>query len=111
MSRSDLRWWAGAAALDILTILVVLPLFNHWWTFDRARTLSPLELAVAFNAPLVRNIPSTSGAEGVVKDLGDVRVRFGAFAEDDGLSANNRAQTLRSRLGIGRAENMPTLET
>src|ERR1700761_1838206 len=77
IARSDLRWWAGAAVIDLLTILVVLPLFNHWWSFDRSRTLSPLELAVAFDAPLVREVPSTRGADGVIQQVGDVRVRFG----------------------------------
>ena len=119
IARSDLRWWAGAAIIDLLTILVVLPLFNHWWSFDRSRTLSPLELAMAFDAPLVREVPSTGGAHGVIQQIGDVRVRFGAVVRTDDLAENDETPGVRegrfsenrnrSRLGIGNAENVIAL--
>lgn len=122
ITRSDLRWWAGAAVLDLLTILVVLPLFNHWWSFDRSRTLSPLELAVAFDAPLVREVPSAGGADGAIRQIGDVRVRFGAVVRTDNLAENtetpgfgegrfseNRNRSVQSHLGIGKVENVIAL--
>ena len=117
--KSDLRWWAGAAAFDVLTILIVLPMFSNWWVLDRHRTLSPLELALVFNTPLLENVHSTAGARGVVHQLGDLRVRFGAVEEekisltksnDDmlgtGLSSENTNHISRWRLGIGRTENV-----
>lgn len=101
---------AGSAILDLLTILVVLPLFNHWWSFDRSRTLSPLELAVAFDAPLVREVPSTGGADGVIQRIGDVRVRFGAVTETpsvrEGRFSEDRSGNVQLHLGIGKAENV-----
>jgi hypothetical protein len=121
--RSDLRWWAGAAALDLITILIVLPLFNHWWKFDRNRSLSPFELALAFNSPLVKNVASNAGPEGVVRKIGDEPLKFGAVRLGDSLLEEEREDSvdinqpsreqggnLRLRIGIDKAEDVSTLQ-
>lgn len=121
--RSDLRWWAGAAALDLLTILVVLPLFNYWWKFDRNRSLSPFELALAFNSPLVKNVASNTGPEGVVRQIGDEPLKFGAIRLGDSLldeeaadpvdinqSRRSQSGNLRLRIGIDKAEDVFSLQ-
>jgi hypothetical protein len=100
----------------------VLPLFNHWWSFERNRSLSPFELALAFNSPLVKDVPSNAGAEGVINQIGDVRVKFGAIGSGDSLLAESEANTVETsqfsrnqdgnrglRLGIGKTENVFTL--
>jgi hypothetical protein len=119
--RSSLKWWAGAAVLDTLTILIILPLFNHWWSFDRSRSLSPFELALAFNSPLVKEVPSNAGAEGVIGQVGNARVSFGAVRHDASTSSEVQADSrstsqventqdghLRLRLSITRAEDVDT---
>lgn len=72
------RWWAGAVVVEILTIFILLPLFMHWWRLGRIRSLSPFELALAFDAPLLRDVPPNAGAEGVIDQVGDVRVQLSA---------------------------------
>ncbi|TKA82902.1 hypothetical protein B0A55_01165 [Friedmanniomyces simplex] len=79
--RSDLRWFAGAAAFEIIAVLFVLPLFWGWWTLDKVSLLSPLDVALAFDAPLLREANSAKGASGVVKQTGDVQVKFGWVAD------------------------------
>jgi hypothetical protein len=118
--RSDLRWWAGATALDVITILVLLPLFKHWWKFDRSRSFSPFEMALAFNAPLLDKVPSNAGPEGVVHQIGSLRVKFGSVVQDERLHkgvvsdndtachAGSQRSKPRRRLGIHRIENIDT---
>lgn len=117
--KSDLRWWAGAAAFDLLTILIILPMFNHFWTHDRHRTFSPLEVALAFDSPLLKDVHSTAGASGTIHHLGDVEVRFGAVqkegvspyqgkvSSDEAVGPGDGAgDSFARRLGIGRIENV-----
>ena len=40
-------YFAGAAAVNVVCILVVLYSYHGWWTFDRNVSFSPLELAKA----------------------------------------------------------------
>ena len=115
--NSDLRWWAGAAAFDLLTILIILPMFNHFWTHDRHRTFSPLEVALAFDSPLLKSVHSTAGAYGTICELGDVEVRFGAVQSEgtpsyqrkvitDDDSSQVEGDSFARRLGIERAANV-----
>ena len=36
-------------------------------------TMSPLEIAKAFEAPLLNNVNSAAGSRGIVNDMGDVK--------------------------------------
>lgn len=115
--NSDLRWWAGAVAFDVITILIILPMFNHFWTHDRHRTFSPLEVALAFDSPLLKNVHSTAGACGTIRELGDVEVRFGAVQSEETPSYQGKVITedrsdqgggdsFARRLGIERTANV-----
>jgi hypothetical protein len=42
---SDFRYFAGAAAVQLFSILVILFTFYGYWRLGRAATLSPLEIA------------------------------------------------------------------
>ena len=44
-------------------------------------TLSPFDIALAFNAPLLGGINSTAGVGGIVEEVGDLRLKFGAVGE------------------------------
>ncbi|KAK3111663.1 hypothetical protein LTR53_012864 [Teratosphaeriaceae sp. CCFEE 6253] len=76
--RSDLRWFAGAAILEGLAALFVLPLLWGFWKLDKVGLLSPLEVAKLFDAPLLAEANSAAGARGVVDTLGDREVKLGA---------------------------------
>ncbi|KAK3625280.1 hypothetical protein LTR56_017850 [Elasticomyces elasticus] len=96
--QSDLRWFAGAAALEILAAVFVLPLFWGWWTLDSTRLMSPIEIALAFDAPLLKDMHSAAGASEVVKKLGDVCVRYGAV---QGSRAGHEANDAKSNENDG----------
>lgn len=45
--HSDFRWFAGAAAVELFSIIVVLLTFFGYWRVGRHATMSPLEIAKA----------------------------------------------------------------
>ncbi|KAK3075557.1 hypothetical protein LTR53_000995 [Teratosphaeriaceae sp. CCFEE 6253] len=110
--RSNLRWFAGAAVLEMVAVLVVLPLFWGWWSLGKVALLSPVELALAFDAPLLRDVNSATGSAGVIGHLGGVRVQYGAMS--DGVHgegpASSSGESVRAsvafRLGIGESANV-----
>ena len=69
----------GALGLVTLGALSVLPTFNGFWHLGRTVTMSPIETAKAFNAPMLSNQPSHSNAkiEQLIKNVGGRRVRYG----------------------------------
>ena len=77
--RSHYKYLGGAIALIAVGILSVLPAFNGWWHLGRHMTLSPIETAKAFNAPILETEPSYSNASirYLLKRLGKQRVQYG----------------------------------
>ena len=64
-------------AIMLFTLLVVLfPLWG-WWELGRPVSLSPIETAKAFVAPMLRLTSPQMEAGGLVKELGDRRVKYG----------------------------------
>ncbi|KAK3640138.1 hypothetical protein LTR56_005550 [Elasticomyces elasticus] len=94
--HSDLRWFAGAAAIELLAILMVLPLFWGWWRLGRTTLLSPVELALAFDAPLFRDVNSAQRASQAVGKFGTTEVKYGAVGNTP------------YRLGIAERQNVLT---
>lgn len=43
--RTDLRWFGGAAAVELLCVALVLPTFIGWWRLGRPVSFSPIEIA------------------------------------------------------------------
>ena len=79
---SHYGYLCGALAVMSLGILSVIPTFYGWWRLGRPMTLSPLETAKAFNAPLLDQKPSHSNADvdRLMKDIGSRPVRYGEVA-------------------------------
>ncbi|KAF7189563.1 hypothetical protein HII31_09203 [Pseudocercospora fuligena] len=80
---SNMRWWAGAAALQIFAILSILPVYWGYWRLGMAVTLSPFEVAKLFGAPMFDTINSTFGAKGVVEKMGGQIVRLEVRGKED----------------------------
>ena len=40
-------------------------------------TLSPFNIALAFNAPLLAGVSSSSGTRGIDRTIGDTRIKYG----------------------------------
>lgn len=95
----DYLFFFGAATVELICVLVILYTYNGWWRLGRAVTFSPLEMANAFEAPLLMHVNSNSNADDIAKALGSYKVKYGAvgsFVEEaDGSEAEKLALTDR----------------
>jgi hypothetical protein len=81
--------YLGLASLfTTLAIILVVPTFIGYWYLGRNVSMSPIETAKAFNAPLLRNEDSNAEADHLINNLGHIGVRYGVIltgAGNDGL--------------------------
>ncbi|KAF7507373.1 hypothetical protein GJ744_010690 [Endocarpon pusillum] len=75
---SHYHFLAIATLVTAVAVLLVLVTFHGYWHLGRRTTMSPVETAKAFNAPLLRNADSNAEVEVLVKELGPYDVRYGA---------------------------------
>jgi hypothetical protein len=81
---TDYNYVAGALVATFVTILLVLPVYWGFWQLGRKVTLGPLEIANAFNAPIIKpdNIRGHHGEfDEVLKEVGNRRVRYGQLKD------------------------------
>jgi len=79
---SQYGYLVGALAVMTLGVLTVIPTFHGWWKLGRSMTLSPMETANAFNAPLLnqQQLHSNADVDQLMRDIGDRPVRYGKVA-------------------------------
>jgi hypothetical protein len=76
---TDYRYMAAAMVLGIASVLAIGQTFYGWWELGRTVSLSPLEIAKAFNAPLLAQVGSNFDLSNT-KQLGPLataRVQYG----------------------------------
>ncbi|KAF3799083.1 hypothetical protein GCG54_00001188 [Colletotrichum gloeosporioides] len=67
----------AAAAITFLTGLMITPLFYGFANLGRLVSLSPLEIAKAFDPPQLREAASNSDAKALLGSLGNKQVNYG----------------------------------
>ena len=72
------EWLAGSFVLIVLACLAILATYWGWWHLGRPVSLSPLEIAKAFDAPIMHAADPNATADELVEAVGDVRVRYGS---------------------------------
>lgn len=79
-------------------------------------TFSPIEIAKAFDAPLLQEVKTNARAEDILHDVGDVRIQYGAvrqrqtFSEEVKQDGSQSAPSLGEpcdRLVFGLADETP----
>ncbi|KAH7112805.1 hypothetical protein B0J11DRAFT_585269 [Dendryphion nanum] len=78
--ETNYNYMGGAIVATFVTLLLVLPVYWGFWQLGRRVTLGPLEIANAFNAPIV--MPSKTKShhgdfDEVLQDVGERRVQYG----------------------------------
>lgn len=89
-----------AAAITLLAMAFVSATFYGYWELGRNVSMSPLEIARAFNAPLLAMEDSNSDIKGLVNSIGHKPVRYGVIAQRTGrvsLSGLKDRSTIRQR--------------
>ncbi|KAG9519291.1 hypothetical protein KCU93_g8153, partial [Aureobasidium melanogenum] len=85
--QSHYTYLAAATFISLLACCSVLPMFNGFWRLDRSFSLSPIEIAKAFDAPLLRSSEGDTSdlpVDKLVKDVGATEVQYVAVADGDG---------------------------
>lgn len=102
VSQSHYSFLAGALAVMILGVLIVIPTFNGFWQLGRSVSLNPLEIAKAFNPDVLDGIGSNASSKHLDKIVGSRNVKYGEVLL--GLLKDGREQerlTFRGgRLGL-----------
>ncbi|KUJ22926.1 uncharacterized protein LY89DRAFT_314228 [Mollisia scopiformis] len=75
--QSVYRFLAASTVLTVVCVALVLPTFIGWWELGRSVTLNPLELAKAFDAPLLSGPGSNAPLHELVQTMGMRNVRYG----------------------------------
>ena len=105
--HSHLLWFTAAAVVELMTVFLVLPMFFGYWQLGRHTTLSPFDIALAFDSSLFSDVNSAAGAKGVVRSLGSMHLRYGLIgqaAESDGEVKHRNAAS--GRLGFAPSVNV-----
>ncbi|KAI1120597.1 hypothetical protein F5Y10DRAFT_258075 [Nemania abortiva] len=85
--KTDRRYVIAGFVVSILGVVGVALLFNGWWELGRKASMSPIEIALAFDAPLLQGVDSNAEAKDIVRQAGKSRIRYGDVFDrvgDDG---------------------------
>lgn len=82
--KTEKRFVAGALVATLLTVLCVLPVYWRFWDLGRKVTLGPLEIAHAFNAPIIapeKRKENHGDFEEIMQEVGKRRVQYGQILD------------------------------
>lgn len=74
--QSSFLFLGIAVAIVWLNILVIVPMFWGWWKLGRKISLNPIEVAEAFDAPLLRKDTGHTDVDALIEQVGDRPVVF-----------------------------------
>jgi hypothetical protein len=88
--QSHYLYLALASGFTLLSIILVIPTFSGYWNLGRKVSMSPIEIAKAFNAPISRQADSNAEAEQLIKGLGEIDVRYGVVSTGTEIDDSDR---------------------
>jgi hypothetical protein len=78
--KTQPQWLASAFAVICLACFSIVPTYWGWWRLGRPVSMSPLEIARAFDAPLMQHADPNGTVADHLRAVGDMRVRYGSHA-------------------------------
>lgn len=78
--QTDYGYLVLAVTITLLAMILVTATFYGYWDLGREVSMSPLEIAKAFNAPLLAGEDSNSDSKSLVKSAGHKAVRYGVIS-------------------------------
>lgn len=81
--RMDRRYLAAGAVVMIVCVIIVASTFYGWWEVGRTVSMSPIEIAKAFNAPVLQGKGINSELDEMLPVVGRRRVRYGEVRYQD----------------------------
>jgi hypothetical protein len=80
--KSDYRYLIASTIITTTFVLLISTMFIGWWEMGRSFTMNPIEIAKAFDAPLMQGPGSNVTSSELVKSMGRREVRFGEVESD-----------------------------
>ncbi|KAK5174063.1 uncharacterized protein LTR77_001143 [Saxophila tyrrhenica] len=80
--QSNFTYFVGAAVVEILCILAILYTFWGFWNLGHSTSFSPVEIAKAFDAPILKSAPSNVNARRMANFEGDRNVQYGLTTDE-----------------------------
>ena len=75
--QTNLGWMIGALVSTIVCVLLVLPAYWRFWELGRKVSFNPVEIAAAFQAPVLQNIhPRSGNADDIVEVAKRQQVKY-----------------------------------
>ncbi|KAK0614391.1 hypothetical protein B0T14DRAFT_570330 [Immersiella caudata] len=97
--RSNYAFLAGGIAVMVIATLGVLPLFYGFWTLGRSMSLSPVETAKAFGAPMLEGSGGRVTADGIAEsEVG--RMKSKARTVDSELKSADSMEQAKINLNL-----------
>lgn len=93
-----MRWFVAAASIQGSAILLTATLYWGWWQLGRHVSFSHIEIAKAFDAPLLKQVNTNAGTKNLLHDVGDVRIRYGAVRQRQTFSDDGKQDGSQSVL-------------
>ncbi|KAF7555271.1 hypothetical protein G7Z17_g2283 [Cylindrodendrum hubeiense] len=78
------EYLAGTLAILVVGVIAVVWLFYGFWLLGRRVSMSPLEIAAAFQAPITAGADSNADATELASQVGKRPVKYGALHSQDG---------------------------
>ena len=98
---SSYRYLIAAMVLTFVSACVIVPLFAGWWHLGREVSLSPIETAKAFRAPLLNGTECNGTIQELLREVGHRKAQYGAISSTSHASPSGSGFDTRT---WGRAE-------
>lgn len=85
--------WAASMAMTYLVILVILPTFWGYWVLVREPTMSPVDMARAFHAPVLNRAEDRRATADLLKEVGPKNIHRDLAAATAGPGPESRARS------------------
>ncbi|KAI9695641.1 MAG: hypothetical protein M1820_008488 [Bogoriella megaspora] len=96
-------YFLAAALVEFISVLLIFITFHGWWRLGRDVSFSPLEIARAFDAPLLTDVESNTNGNEIARKMGSKKVKYGVIDEEKGEACR--------KLGFGDAAKVAHAST
>ena len=104
--RTNCRFLTVAVVISLVGMISVGAAFNGWWQLGPHMSMSPLEIAKAFDAPLLVEMGSDVPSGTLPPYLRNYRIRYGAAPVRQKTGIKVEEGSGRERLVIGDAKSV-----
>jgi hypothetical protein len=75
--HTDYWFFFAAALVEVVCVICISPTYWKWWELGRPVSFSPLEVAKAFEAPILADIGSNSSGREIARRKGGCPIQYG----------------------------------